>query len=138
MAYDPRGTVDDISLGRTRYSVHSSEAFVAIIPSTVPRRIYAIPGTGYSVPGTLFHQFSQEMPRQKKPTQLTADQYDALERAISDKRKLSVWRRGTEFILVVDRLRVTGGREALEAHHPTTGDRLTLYIDELEGIEVVR
>jgi len=30
------------------------------------------------------------------------------------------------------------GREALEAHHPTTGDKLTLYIDELEGIEVVR
>ena len=27
--------------------------------------------------------------------------------------------------------------EALEAHHPTTGDSLTLYIDELEGIEVV-
>ena len=48
-----------------------------------------------------------------------------------------MWRRGTEFVIVVDRLRVTGGREALEAHHPTTGDQLTLYIDELEGIEVV-
>lgn len=70
-------------------------------------------------------------------TQLTAAQYDALERAIADRRRLSVWRRGTEFIVVVDRLRVTGGREALEAHHPTTGDGLTLYIDELEGIEVV-
>ena len=78
------------------------------------------------------------MPRQKKPTQLTADQYDALERAISDGRKLSVWRRGTEFIVVIDHLRVAGGREALEAHHPTTGDKLTLYIHELEGIEVVR
>jgi hypothetical protein len=52
-------------------------------------------------------------------------------------RRLSVWRRGTEFMVIVDRLRVTGGREALEAHHPTTGDKLTLYIDELEGIEVV-
>jgi hypothetical protein len=50
---------------------------------------------------------------------------------------LSVWRRGTEFVVIVDRLRVVGGREALEAHHPTTGDALTLYIDELEGIEVV-
>ena len=78
------------------------------------------------------------MPRRKTPTQLNASQYDALERAIADGRKLSVWRRGTEFIIVVDRLRVSGGREALEAHHPTTGDRLTLYIDELEAIEVVR
>ena len=78
------------------------------------------------------------MPRPHKVTQLNPAQYDALERAIVDGRRLSVWRRGTEFVVVVDRLRVAGGREALEAHHPTTGDKLTLYIDELEGIEVVR
>ena len=77
------------------------------------------------------------MPHRHTLTQLTSAQYDALERAIARGRRLSVWRRGTEFIIVVDRLRVTGGREALEAHHPTTGDTLTLYIDELEGIEVV-
>jgi hypothetical protein len=77
------------------------------------------------------------MPRPHKVTQLSPAQYDALERAIMDGRRLSVWRRGTEFMIIVDRLRVTGGREALEAHHPTTGDKLTLYIDELEGIEVV-
>jgi hypothetical protein len=77
------------------------------------------------------------MPNRHKVTQLNPAQYDALERAITDRRRLSVWRRGTEYMIVVDRLRVTGGREALEAHHPTTGDKLTLYIDELEGIEVV-
>jgi len=77
------------------------------------------------------------MSRRSRITQLTAAQYDALERAIADGRRLSVWRRGTEYVVVVDHLRLTGGREALEAHHPTTGDRLTLYIDELEGIEVV-
>ena len=77
------------------------------------------------------------MSRRPKVTQLNTAQYDALERAISDGRRLSVWRRGSEFLVVVDRLRVTGGREALEAHHPTTGDKLTLFIDELEGIEVV-
>jgi hypothetical protein len=77
------------------------------------------------------------MPRRTRITQLTTAQYDALERAIADGKRLSVWRRGSEFIVIVDRLRVTGGREALEAHHPTTGDSLTLYIDELEGIEVV-
>jgi len=76
--------------------------------------------------------------RRSKVTQLNAAQYDALERAIADGRRLSVWRRGTEFIIVVDRLRVTSGREALEAHHPTTGDKLVLFIDELEGIEVIR
>ena len=78
------------------------------------------------------------MPRRSRLTQLNSEQYDSLERAITDGRRLSVWRRGTEFIVIVDRLRVSGGREALEAHHPTTGDALTLYIDELEAIEVVR
>ncbi len=77
------------------------------------------------------------MPRRHKITQLNSAQYDALERAIADGKRLSVWRRGTEYVVVVDRLRLSGGREALEAHHPTTGDRLTLYVDELEGIEVV-
>ena len=77
------------------------------------------------------------MTHRHKVTQLNSAQYDALERAIVEGRRLSVWRRGSEFVIVVDRLRVTGGREALEAHHPTTGDKLTLYIDELEGIEVV-
>ena len=77
------------------------------------------------------------MPRRPITTHLTAAQYDALERAIVDGRRLSVWRRGTEYVVVVDRLRLSDGREALEAHHPTTGERLTLYVDELEGIEVV-
>jgi hypothetical protein len=77
------------------------------------------------------------MPRRSTVTQLNTAQYDALEHAIANGRRLSVWRRGTEFLVIVDKLRVTGGREALEAHHPTTGDRLTLYIDELEGIEVI-
>ena len=45
---------------------------------------------------------------------------------------------GNEFMIIVDRLRVDGGREVLEAHHPTTGDKMTLFIDELEGIEVVK
>jgi hypothetical protein len=70
--------------------------------------------------------------------QLTHDQYDALERAISNGIRIVVWRRGTEFIVVPRRLRVTEGREAIEAVHPTTGHPLTLYIDEVDAIEVVR
>ena len=77
------------------------------------------------------------MPRRHRLTQLNTAQYDALERAITDGRRLSVWRRGSEFVVIVDRLRMTGGREALEAHHPVTGDPMVLFVDELEGIEVV-
>jgi hypothetical protein len=70
--------------------------------------------------------------------QLTHDQYDALERAITNGVRIAVWRRGTEYIVVPQRLRLNDGREAIEAMHPTTGHELTLYVDEVDAIEVVR
>jgi hypothetical protein len=30
------------------------------------------------------------------------------------------------------------GREAVDATHPTTGDGITLYLDEIDTFEVVR
>lgn len=69
--------------------------------------------------------------------ELTHEQYDRLERAIADGRRISVYRRGTEFVVVPRRLRTTSGREALEATHPTTGEPMVLYIDEVDAIEVV-
>lgn len=68
----------------------------------------------------------------------THEQYDALERAIMDGRRISVYRRGTEYIVIPTRLRLAGGREALEAKHPTTGDDITLFLDEVDQLEVVR
>lgn len=70
--------------------------------------------------------------------QLTHDQYDALERAITDGSRIAVFRRGTEYVVVPTRLRVADGREAVEAMHPTTGESITLYVDEMDAIEVVR
>jgi hypothetical protein len=70
--------------------------------------------------------------------QFNHEQYDALERAIIERRRIAVYRRGTEYVVVPARLRITGGREALEAVHPTTGDRITLWLDEVDAIEVVR
>ena len=66
-------------------------------------------------------------------------QYDALERAITDRRRIEVHRQGAYDLVVVPRaLRVVNGRERIDAVHPTTGDRLDLWIDELVGFEVVR
>ena len=70
--------------------------------------------------------------------QLTHQQYDALERAIMEGSRIAVYRRGTEYVVVPRRLRLTGGREAVEATHPTTGDSITLWIDEVDSIEIVR
>jgi hypothetical protein len=70
--------------------------------------------------------------------QLTTTQYDALESAITAGRRIAVYRRGTEYVVIPTRLRLLGGREALEATHPTTGDFLTIYLDDVESFEVVR
>jgi hypothetical protein len=71
-------------------------------------------------------------------TEWNHQQYDALERAIMNGKRISAYRRGTEFVVVPTRLRVIKGREAVEATHPTTGDEITIYLDEMDSFEVVR
>lgn len=68
---------------------------------------------------------------------LTHEQYDTLERAITDRRRVAVVRRGTEYVVVPSRLTVERGREAMQARHPS-GTVMTFFIDELESIEVVK
>jgi hypothetical protein len=70
--------------------------------------------------------------------ELTTAQYDALERAIIDGTRIAIFRRGTEFIVIPTRLSVVAGREALAIRHPTTGDAMTLYVDDVDTIDVVR
>lgn len=70
--------------------------------------------------------------------QWTHKQYETLERAITSGARISAYRRGTEFVVVPTRLRIIRDREAIEATHPTTGESLTLYLDEMDSIEVVR
>lgn len=70
--------------------------------------------------------------------QLTHQQYDAIERAVTEGNRIAVWRRGTEYVVIPQRLRIAGGREAIEAMHPTTGHQLTLFLDEVDAIEVVK
>jgi hypothetical protein len=70
--------------------------------------------------------------------QLTVKQYDALEHAIARGHRIAVFRRGTEFLVIPERLVLRGRRECIEARHPTTGDHLTLWLDETDSVEVVR
>ena len=70
--------------------------------------------------------------------QWTHKQYDILERAITSGKRISAYRRGTEYVVVPTRLHMIHGREAVEATHPTTGDQITLYLDEVDSFEVVK
>ena len=69
--------------------------------------------------------------------QLTHEQYDTLERAITDNRRIALVRRGMEYVVVPSRLTVERGREAIHARHPS-GSVMMFFIDELESIEVVK
>lgn len=68
---------------------------------------------------------------------LTHAQYDVLERAILTGRRVAIVRRGAELVVLPQRLRVVTGREALNAQHPSTGDALTVFLDEIDTVEPV-
>jgi hypothetical protein len=67
--------------------------------------------------------------------QLSTTQYDRLERAVRDGERLAIVRRGRELVAIPLRLFLRAGREVLEVRRPTTGDTLTLHLDDLDTIE---
>jgi hypothetical protein len=69
--------------------------------------------------------------------QLNHRQYDALESAITHGRRVSIRRRGTEYVGVPKKLWMEGQREAVSILHPTTGEEITVYLDEIDRLEVV-
>lgn len=69
--------------------------------------------------------------------QLSVKQYDALERAVNKQQRVMVMRRGTEYLVIPERLTLVRGREAIIARHPSTGASLTLYLDEADALEVL-
>lgn len=68
---------------------------------------------------------------------LTVAEYDRLERAITDRKRLALRRRGREYLVVPERLRVDGGREIILTRHPSTGHHMELYVDELDSVKAV-
>jgi hypothetical protein len=70
--------------------------------------------------------------------QLTHEQYEWLERAVRQGTRIVVHRRGSEYIVIPKALRLVASREAIDARNPSTGDDMTIYLDEIDAIEVVR
>ncbi len=69
--------------------------------------------------------------------QLTHRQYDALEAAITHSRRVSIYRRGTEYLGIPQRIFQDGRREAVSVLHPTTGEEITIFLDEVEKLDVL-
>jgi hypothetical protein len=70
--------------------------------------------------------------------QLTHEQYETLERAVADGRRIVFLRRGRrEYVVIPLTLRLVDGREVVQARNPTTGHDLTIYLDEVDGVEAL-
>ncbi|MEK7402248.1 MAG: hypothetical protein AABZ80_07765 [Gemmatimonadota bacterium] len=68
-------------------------------------------------------------------SQLTHEQYNRLERAVTRSERIAVSRKGGELILVPLAMRTHKGREVIDARNPTTGDALLIYLDEVDSLE---
>ena len=67
----------------------------------------------------------------------TPERLDQLERAIRDGRRVALYRRGTEYIVIAVRLTTATNRDAFVGRLPMTGEEMTFVLGELEGFQVV-
>ena len=68
---------------------------------------------------------------------LSPRDYDQLERAVMDGKRVALVRQGRDVVVIPLRLFMRDGREVIEARHPTTGDLITRVIEDLDAVEFV-
>ncbi len=68
---------------------------------------------------------------------LTPDALDALEHAVREHRRVALMRRGTEYVVIAERLETADREELLEARLPMTGEVLAFRLRELERFAVL-
>lgn len=69
--------------------------------------------------------------------QLTPAALDALERAVRERRRVALSRRGTEYVVVAETLDTRGRDEILNARLPMTGEVLAFRLREIETFTVL-
>lgn len=67
----------------------------------------------------------------------TPDALDRLERAIAEGGRVQLRRKGSDMVLVPERLRHDYGGEILHGRHLGTGDRVEVPLDEVEWFGVL-
>jgi hypothetical protein len=68
---------------------------------------------------------------------LTPAAFDALERAVRERRRVALRRRGTEFVIVAERLDTAGRDEVLMGRLPMTGETLAFRLRELDAFAIL-
>jgi uncharacterized protein with PhoU and TrkA domain len=67
----------------------------------------------------------------------TTDRMDQLERAARDGLRVALKRRGTEYVVVAQRVTSINQHDALIGWLPMTGEELTFRLDEMESFQVI-
>ncbi|HKG34788.1 MAG TPA: hypothetical protein VKB22_13675 [Gemmatimonadales bacterium] len=67
----------------------------------------------------------------------TAERMDQLERAARDGLRVALSRRGTEYVVVAQRVASIDQHEALVGWLPMTGEELTFRLEEIESFQVI-
>jgi uncharacterized protein with PhoU and TrkA domain len=67
----------------------------------------------------------------------TTDRMDQLERAARDGLRVALTRRGTEYVVVAQRVTSIDQHETLIGWLPMTGEELIFRLDEMESFQVI-
>ncbi len=67
----------------------------------------------------------------------SADRYDQLESAARRGKRVSLVRRGTEYIVIAVAVRSEGSTESLIGRLPMTGEALTFVLGDIESFQVI-
>jgi uncharacterized protein with PhoU and TrkA domain len=67
----------------------------------------------------------------------TTDRMDQLERAARDGLRVALTRRGTEYVVVAQRVTSVDQHDALIGWLPMTGEQITFRLDEMESFQVI-
>ena len=67
----------------------------------------------------------------------TTERMDQLERAARDSLRVALIRRGTEYVVVAQRVTSIEQHEALVGWLPMTGEELTFNLNDIESFQVI-
>jgi hypothetical protein len=71
------------------------------------------------------------------PIRWTTDHMDQLERAARDGLRVALSRRGTEYVVVAQRVTTVDQHEVLIGWLPMTGEELTFRLEDLDSFQVI-
>ena len=87
--------------------------------------------------GRLDHGVVMTVPPIREYRTLSPEALDALERAVRDHRRVALRRRGTEYVVVAERLETSGRDDVLAGRLPMTGESLSFPLRDLESFAVL-